>query len=316
MALATNALTSYSAVGNREDLQDTIYSISPTDTPIMSSIGQTSAAATTHEWQTDALASAATNNAQLEGDEISVAASSATTRVTNICQIMNKTVTVTGSQEAVNSAGRASELAYQLAKRSKELKRDIEATLTANQGQTAGNATTARKMRGLPSWLATNVSLSSGSTNGVNASAITAGRTDGTQRALTEAILKDVIKQAWDEGGEPTVVTVGSFNKGVISGFTGRSQARQNIAADSIQAAAALYIGDFGTYTITPNRFQRSRDAFVLDPSMASLAYLRPVQTIELAKTADAEKRAIITELTLVINNEKAHGGAFDLTTS
>ncbi len=316
MALATNALTSYSAVGNREDLQDTIYSISPTDTPIMSSIGQTSAAATTHEWQTDALAAAATDNAQLEGDEISVAASSATTRVTNICQIMNKTVTVTGSQEAVNSAGRASELAYQLAKRSKELKRDIEATITANQGQTAGNATTARKMRGLPSWLATNVSLSSGSTNGVNASAITAGRTDGTQRALTEAILKDVIKQAWDEGGEPTVVTVGSFNKGVISGFTGRSQARQNIAADSIQASAALYIGDFGTYTITPNRFQRARDAFVLDPSMASLAYLRPVQTIELAKTADAEKRALITELTLVVNNEKAHGGAFDLTTS
>jgi hypothetical protein len=314
MALATNALTSYSAVGNREDLQDTIYSIAPTDTPIMSAIGQTSAAATTHEWQTDALASAATNNAQLEGDEISVAASSATTRVTNICQIMNKTVTVTGSQEAVNSAGRASELAYQLAKRSKELKRDIEATITANQGQAAGNATTARKMRGLPSWLSTNISKAGGSA--ANATGATAGRTDGTQRALTEAILKDVIKQAWDEGGEPTVVTVGSFNKGVISGFTGRSQARQNIAADSIQAAAALYIGDFGTYTITPNRFQRARDAFVLDPSMASLAYLRPVQTIELAKTADAEKRALITELTLVINNEAAHGGAFDLTTS
>jgi len=316
MALATNALTSYTAVGNREDLQNTVYDISPTDTPIMSAIGQSSASATTHEWQTDSLTAHATNNAQLEGDEISVAASSATSRITNICQIMNKTVAITGTQESTNSAGRASELAYQMAKRSKELKRDIEATLTANQGQTAGNATTARKMRGLPSWLATNVSLSSGSTNGVNASAITAGRTDGTQRALTEVILKDVIKQAFDEGGEPTMVSVGSFNKTVISGFTGRSQARQNIAADSIQAAAAMYIGDFGTYTITPNRFQRTRDAFVLDPSMASLAYLRPIQTIELAKTADAEKRAIITELTLVVNNESAHGGAFDLTTS
>ena len=147
MALATNALTSYTAVGNREDLQNTVYDISPTDTPIMSAIGQSSASATTHEWQTDSLTAHATNNAQLEGDEISVAASSATSRITNICQIMNKTVAITGTQESTNSAGRASELAYQMAKRSKELKRDIEATLTANQGQTAGNATTARKMR-------------------------------------------------------------------------------------------------------------------------------------------------------------------------
>ena len=116
MALPGNTYTQYDAIGNREDLSDVIYNISPTETPFCSGISRTSASAVTHEWQTDSLAAANTANAALEGDDASGNALTPTTRLTNVCQIVEKTVVVSGTQRAVNSAGRADELEYQVAK--------------------------------------------------------------------------------------------------------------------------------------------------------------------------------------------------------
>ena len=149
MAQPTNTFDTYDSVGEREDLSDVIYSISPTDTPFLSSAAKTQATAVLHEWQTDSLAAASTSNAVIEGDEATLDASTATSRLSNSCQIMDKTVVITGTQEAVDKAGRASEIAYQIAKRAKELKRDMEATLTGNQAEVAGNSTTARKFGSL-----------------------------------------------------------------------------------------------------------------------------------------------------------------------
>lgn len=312
--------TRFDAVGAREDLADVIYDISPQDTPIMSSIGKGKATAVYHEWQTDALAAATTANAAVEGADATAATLSPTTRIGNYTQIVQKTIQVSGTLESVDKAGRKSEKAYQLAKASAELKRDIEAIITANQGQSAGNSSTARVLGSLLSYIKTNTNKGSGTTAGTDPTTIgVSTRGDGTTRTFQESMLKDVVQKVFTSGGTPTLLVVPPALKQVVSGFQGLSQHRynSNTGGDiTILAGADLYQSDFGVLQIVPNRFMRSRDALVLDPEYASLNYLRPFQTNDLAKTGDSEKTQILAELTLEVKNEAAHGGVFDLSAS
>jgi hypothetical protein len=307
----------YTSIGNREDLSDVIYSISPTDTPIMSSIGKTKATAVYHEWQTDSLAANTTNNALVEGATASDITVSPTTRLGNYTQIVGKTVMVSGTLEAVDKAGRKSEKAYQLAKVSSEIKRDMETIITANQGQSAGNASTARTLGALLSYIKTNTNKGSGTTAGADPTTIgVSTRTDGTTRAFTETFLKDVVAKVFTSGGTPSALFVSPAQKQVVSGFTGLAAQRYQVPTSgqaTILAGADLYQSDFGVLSIVPDRFMRTRDALVLDPEYAALAYLRPFQTNELARVGDAEKTQILAEFTLEVRNEAAHGGIFDL---
>jgi hypothetical protein len=312
--------TKYDAVGQREDLSDVIYNISPTDTPIMSSIGKTKATAVNHEWQTDSLAAATTANALVEGADATSATMSPTTRLGNLTQIVGKTVQVSGTLESVDKAGRKSEKAYQLAKASAEIKRDIETIITANQAAVAGNGTnTARKMSSLLSFIKTNTSVGAGTTTaGADPTTIgVSARVDAdTTRTFTEAMLKEVVREVFASGGTPSVLMVSPALKQTVSGFTGLAATRYQAPVSgqaTILAGADIYQSDFGQISIVPNRFMRSRDALLLDPEYAALAYLRPFQTIELAKAGDSDKTQILAELTLEVRNEAAHGGVFDL---
>jgi len=309
--------SAHEAIGQREDLADVIYDISPQDTPIMSSIGKGKATAVYHEWQTDALASANTANAAVEGADATAATLTPTTRIGNYTQIVQKTTQVSGTLESVDKAGRKSEKAYQLAKASAELKRDIEAIITANQGRDAGSSTTARKLGSLLSWIKTNTNKGSGTTAGTDPTTIgVSTRGDGTTRTFQESMLKDVVQKVFTSGGTPTLLVVPPALKQVVSGFTGLTQHRYNSNATAeitILAGADLYQSDFGVLQIVPNRFMRTRDALVLDPEYASLNYLRPFETNDLARTGDSEKTQILAELTLEVKNEAAHGGIFDL---
>jgi len=304
----------YTAIGQREDLSDVIYNISPTDTPIMSSVGKSKATAVYHEWQTGSLAAATTNNAAVEGDDATDATMSPTTRLGNYTQIVQKTVKISGTLDAVDKAGRKSEKAYQLAKASAEIKRDIETIISANQGRSAGNSSTARKLGSLLSWITTNSSVG---TSGADPTTIgVSTRTDGTARSFTETILKDVIQQVYSSGGNPKILMVGAYQKQAVSAFAGIAAQRYMAPSNeptTIIGAADVYMSDFGTVSVVPNRFMRTRDALVLDPEYAALAYLRPFATNELAKTGDSEKTQILAELTLEVRNEAAHGIAADL---
>ena len=310
----------YTAIGQREDLSDVIYNISPTDTPLLNTLARSKATAVYHEWQTDSLAAATTANAAVEGADATDATMSPTTRLGNYTQIVQKTIKIAGTLEAVDKAGRKSEKAYQLSKASAELKRDIEAILTANQGKSAGTSSAARTMGSMLSWLQTNTNKSSGTTAGVDpTTAGTSTRTDGTQRAFTETILKDVIQKVYSAGGNPKILMVGPYQKQVVSSFAGIAAQRFMAPSDgptTIIGAADVYMSDFGTISVVPNRFMRTRDALVLDPEYAAVAYLRPFATNELAKAGDAEKTQILAELTLEMRNEAAHGIAADLATS
>lgn len=313
MTLATDAFTSYSSVGNREDLSDVIYNVSPTDTPFITGIPRVDAKAVLHEWQTDSLAAASSSNFVLEGDETSTDATTATTRLSNTCCISEKVPRVTGTQLAVVAAGRKDELAYQVVKTTKELRRDMESILLANNAEVTGNATTSREPGGVPSWITTNTS---NGTSGSDGSAGNTARTDGTQRAFTESLLKAVLASTWDAGGDPDCVMVGSFNKQAMSSFTGNATRMKGAEDKTLVAAIDIYSSDFGDIEVVPNRFMRARDALVLQKDMWAVAYLRPVSMGELSKTGDSERRLINAEYTLESRNEAGSGAVWDLTTS
>ena len=317
MAIVTNTFTHFDAKGIRESLSDVIANISPEETPFQSNVGSKSVSNTYFEWQKDSLA-AADATARISGDDVSsFDATSATTRVGNYTHILRRTVIVADNLEAVDKAGRDSELAYQVAKRGKELKRDIETVLTDNNARVAGSSGTAPETAGLGAWIATNDNLAGdgASPTGDGSDA----RTDGTQRAFTEDMLKSVMSSVWTAGGNPSVLMVGAFNKQKVSGFAGIAAQRYMAPSDgptTIIGAADVYLSDFGQLSVVPNRFQRARDAWVLDTEMASVCNLRPIQKVDLAKTGDASKAMLIWEGGLEVSNEAAHGLIADLTTA
>lgn len=314
MTQPADTFSSYDAIGNREDLADIIYDISPTDTPFMNGIVKNTATATLHEWQTDSLATASATNAVIEGDDATTDAGTPTTRLGNYTQISDKVPRVTGTQRAVDSAGRADEFAYQIMKAGKELKRDVESSLLANNAKVAGNDTTARECAGIESWIATNTSF--GATGADPTGDGTDARTDGTQRALTEGLLREVLRECWDSGGNPDMIMVGAFNKQQVSDFTGNATRNINSGEKKLVNAINVYVGDYGDLAVVPNRFMRARTALVLEMDMWAMSVLRDFQEFDLAKTGDTERKQLLIEYSLEARNEASSGIIADLTTS
>ena len=292
-----------------------IYRIDPTDTPFISLCERETATATNHEWQTQALASASSSNFQNEGDDVTADAVTVTVRLGNICQISRKAASVSGSQRAVQHAGRDDELDYQMTLKGLELKRDMETTLCGtNQAKSSSDP---RKLATVLSWIKTNSDIGASGANPATADGA-AIRTDGTQRAFLESQLKAVLSACWTAGGKPDCIMTGAFNKQQFSLFTGRSTPMEQASSRRIVAAVDYYDSDFGKLEVVPNRFSRSRDVLVLQSDMWAVAYLsgRRFVSYPLAKTGDADRRAIMSEYTLVARNEKSSGIVADLTTS
>ena len=313
MAMPASTFHTTDVIGRREDLSDIIYNVTPTDAPFITSIPATKARQVLHEWQTDTLTAAATN-AVLEGDDATTDAVTATTRLSNTCQISDKVPRVTGTTEVVEKAGRNSELAYQVVKMTKELRRDMEFdAIGSNNAEVTGESTVAREYGNMCAWIDTNTSIGSG---GADGSLGNTARTDGTARAFTEDLLKTVIRLCFSNGGDPDYIMVGPFNKQVLSGFTGNATRMKDADDKRLVASIDLYQSDFGDLEVIPNRFSRDRDCWLVQKNMAALAYLRPVGMTNLAKTGDSERRQVLVEYTLEVRNERAHGLVADLTTS
>lgn len=319
MPLSANAQSVYGVTTIREDLQDALVSISPTETPFMSSIGTKSVDNTLYEWPVVSLAAPDTANRVLEGENApGNDAPTNAVRLSNYTQISDKTVEVSDTAEAVNGAGDAQSLAKQLAYKLKELKRDMERMLVDNVGALAGNTTTARRTAGLPAFLRTNVARGVGGANatlsGTTAGFPNAAATDGTLRALTETQLRTVIAACWDAGAEPTIVLCSSGAKQKISSsFTGSATKFKNVDDKKIVGAVDIYVSDFGELQIVPSRFIRTRDVFVLDPSYARVAYLQKTKQRELSRTGHSERRLISVEYGLQVDTEAAHGIIADI---
>jgi hypothetical protein len=331
--MVTTTYQTYRQVGIREDLTDDITDISPEETPVFTMLRRGAPARNTFiEWQTDSLANASGTNRLVEGADATYLTATPTARLRNYTQISGKAVIVSGTANAVNTAGRAQELAYQIAKRGKELKRDMETAITGNYASAAGGSATGRVSAGMEAWLTTNTIYggTAGATDGADGGYTAAGTvtaaTDGSSsnlRTITEAILKSVLGLAWDAGGQPTNVIVGKYNKAKISAFTGITTKYSDFGNNpgtsaqlAIIAAADIYLHDFGKVKIIPDRFSRGRTALVLDMNYWSIHYLRPMQVVNLAKTGDAEKKQMLAEWTLCSKNEAASGKIGDCKTS
>lgn len=322
MAQPTNTFDSYAAVGNRESLDDKIYMVSPEKTPIVSAIRRMKATNRLHEWQRDTLATPNKDNAVIEGDDRTGTALTATQRVANTVQLFDKVAIVSGTQKKTTSAGRSDEMKYQVAKCMAELKRDVEAMVLSDNVAVQGNSSTARKSAGLGTLLFTNISHgASGATPAHNSGLATTAQTAGTNRTLTEALLKNVLQSIYTNSGEmPSIISLTPSHKGTFSGFAGIAVNRFNVSKGKqgvIVGGADVYMSDFGELTVVPNYVQSTANAntaFVLNPEHAGMAYLGGFKSEALAKTGHTEKELVSVEGCLVVTAERAHGKIANLT--
>jgi uncharacterized protein DUF5309 len=315
MTLPSNTLTSFTAVGNREDLSDIIYDISPAETPFLSKIGKTKASGVKHEWQTHSLTAASATNKVLEGDDATTDASTLTARVYNYRQISDKVARVTGTQEVVDKAGRRSEMAFQMQARMKELKRDVEARLLENLASVAGGTTTEPECAGAQAWIKTNIDKASDAT--ASAGNGTDIHTDGTARALQESQVEAALALAWTNGGNPTMGILNAFQKRKVAAFSGSSTKTSDGDAKKVVNSVDIYVDPLGNEVkFIPCRQCPADVIYMFDPEYVKFATLRDFKTIDLAKTGDSERKQILVEYTLEMCQEKAHAAVYDLTTS
>jgi hypothetical protein len=318
MAQPSNTFDSYDSVGIREDLSNVIYNVSPEETPFYSKAKKTSAKNTLVEWQTDSLRASAAN-AHIEGDATAGEARSATTRLGNYTQIFKNAVVVPDTDEGLDKAGRAKEIAYQTLKIAKEQKLDIEKALFDNNARVAGSSSAARELAGAPAWLITNTSF--GANEGADATGDgTDARTDETTAltAFSQDKFDGVMQSIWEEGGKPDTVYLSAFQMNKALGFTGNNNQRSNVQAgdERVIKSLAVYTTPWGTVEFMPSRENRSRDVFIMQDNMWEVAVLRPTKNVALAKTGDNTTRQVVTELTLCAKSEKANGMIADNTTS
>lgn len=297
--------------GNREDLVDTVYDISPTDTPALTAIGRGKAEAVLHEWTTHSLATAAANE-KIEGDDATIDVETAKTRLNNRCVISNKVAGVTMTQQAVNKVGMQDAMAEAVGYKMKEIKRDMEVMIFANTAKVAGDDTTARKTAGLTTWLKDNVDNVGANPTGDGSDTAT----NGTQRQFQESQLLAVSQSCYTNGGSPTLGIAGVFNKRVLSGFAGNQTRESNATDKKLVNSVMVYEDDFNTLKIVPDRFSVTRNVYLIDTEYLQIAYLRPFDTWDLAKTGSSIRKQIEVEWSLEVSNPAAHGIIRDLTTS
>ncbi|MEM5294238.1 DUF5309 domain-containing protein [Burkholderia sp. JPY481] len=319
MSVPANTFQTFTQKNIREDLINAIYNVDPFKTPFLNMCKKTEAKQTNHEWNTDKLDAQNLNNAAVQGDDPTAQVLAPTARIGNYTQISTKVVQISGTSQAVVAAGGSNKMGYQLLKKSKELKRDMEGILTYNQAKSAGSSTVPSLMAGLPAYLASNVVFQTGgSPSGANPAVAANGWTDGsntrvyngTTVAITEAMVKSLVQSVFKNSGDcPEYALVSPANKQNISAFAGPGTRFIKVEDKTLRTVVDVYETDFGDVKIVPDIFlAHSADCFFINPNYVRVAYLRPFQTIPLAKTGDSDKKELLVEYTLEVGNEHALG--------
>ena len=330
MAIPAQTTTTPSRIGIREDLDDWVSNIDPTETPFCQAIGSSKADQHFTEWQIDNLVDATGDNKALEGDDLANENRPATSRVGNYTQIMTKVVGTSTRARAVNTAGRADEHNFQLAKAAKELKRDKEVRFFGNYAAVPGTDSTEGETAGALAWLTTNNGMGGGGTaptlSGGTGGYPNAAAGNGTTRPLTEALLKEQVANAWNAGGTPTMAIMGLELKQTAAAFAGLAQQRRETGNKkaTIVAGADVYVSDVGEIQLVPSRFtfgpagsaSSGRDVLIIDPSLWSESTLEPSQRRKLATTGLADRMAMYCDKALRCHNEAGNSVIRDVTPS
>ena len=151
----------------------------------------------------------------------------------------------------------------------------------------------------------------------------TTAATDGTQQALSEANILTVLRECYDQGGNPNMIMLGTQAKQRFSNYMFTTNARiatqyqdqgpTNRGGISVVGAVDVYVSDFTVLDVVPNRFQRARDAWILDTEYWEICYLDGYKTETIAKIGDAERRHILVDWALCSHNEAASGVVADV---
>lgn len=320
MTVPTNTLQVYSQTNIREDLIDAIYNVDPFKTPFFNMCKKADAKQTYHEWDTDSLAAQNLGNAAVEGDNPTNIAVTPTVRLGNYTQISTKTIQISGTSQSVVAAGGSNKMGYQLLKKSKELKRDMEGILTNNAAKVAGSSAVARVLAGWPAWCATNETFNATSgvdpTEGAPFNGTQARTYSSAQTAITEASVKTVLQKVYTNSGEsPEYALMSATNKQNYSAFTGPGTRFIEVSDATLMTKVDVYESDFGEVKLIPDIFiSSSKNVMYVNPNYVRVAYLRPFQTIPLAKTGDSDQKMLLVEYTLELGNEKAMGSHYDTT--
>ena len=319
MAKVANALTTYNVVGNREDLSNAIYNIDPFDTPIMSMSRRRNATNRTFDWQTEHLPDVDEDNAQEEGFELVRTASTPTSRLTNVTQISKRDATVSGSQESSNHAGKGSEMAHQMAMKSKVLKSDMEKIMSGRQQRNDGNDTTptARRTEAISHWIARAAdknAVANAAVIGYTTAGLPAAATDafaavaaGNQVAMTEVLVGDAMQRAYEHGASPSMLIVPPAIKRTVSTFKGRNETQVLVGKTEVVATVDIIATDFGRIKVMPSRWVPADVSLLLDPNYLAVAFFRNFRQYPLAKIGDAETRMILAEWGVEMRNPLAH---------
>ena len=327
MAVPTNTRETYGAIGIREDLSNIIYNISPMDTPFVNGCGRGSCDNTLFEWQTDELKTAAANT-QIEGNDYTSTAATEPRRLSNYTQISATQVQTSGTAEAVDFAGRKSSQAYQLAKRAKEMKRDMEYMLLQGTAKAAGSSGTARETAAYSTWIGTNststspiiaASTGAGLANSGSSTypdGTTSATTGGADTAITLAMINTCVARIWDLGGSPDTILCKSDVKQTISsssvGGSVVADLYKDVGSNDKPATAVnavdVLVTDFGTFKVVPDRFLPDGNCDIVDFDLWSIDYLRPFRTETLAKSGDSVKQLLIAEYGLRAKNGSGSG--------
>lgn len=313
MTIAEGARSSYDEPigtgGNREDLSDVLFDVSPTETPFLTAIKKNSSTATSHDWLTDALEDPA-DNAHVEGDDAAPVKAASRERLANYTQIFKKHAVVTGTQEKVlKGGGIKSEMSYQVARRLKAIKRDAErAFIGVANVKEPGDEATPRELGSFETYMTPDTYLGGTGFVAPTGNGVDVG-TPGTARDLDEDILKEGLATLWNQsGGNENILGIcGSFVRGKISEFTASSTRYVTTDDKKLVASIDVYDGDYHTVTVTPDRFSDPTSLFLVDPEYAATADLRPVFSKDLAVLGDSIRKEVVWETTFEMCNPLAH---------
>jgi hypothetical protein len=331
--MAASATKTFDLEGIAESFEDMVFMISPQDTYYLTNAKRMKVGNTTHQWLTDSLAAASATNANLEGDDATFTTATTAVLYSNQTQIMRKTVEVSRTADTVKKYGRGETFAYELAKKTKEIKRDAEAMFLSNNASTAGSVTSARVSAGLAAMIGgplgggNRIIAGSGTTTTVPgyASGQWAASADGTAgaaTALTETHLKSALQAAWEDGGDPSVILVPPFQKARIATFAGAQAFAgfYNPQAKAVQGAVVgavdVYVSDFGSHKVVLSRYMPTNRVYCLDPDYIGVGVLDSFKVEQLAKTGDGTKGMIIAEMTTILQNPDASAQIIGLTSS
>jgi hypothetical protein len=225
----------------------------------------------------------------------------------NTTQIFQKTVKVSNTADTVATYGRAKELAYQLGKKSAEVKRELEYHLVGiSQNAATGGEAVVRKFGNV--WGA-----DVAGNKMINAN-VTIDHT-ATPTALTEADVLSANQKLYENGGEAKYLMIKPADSLIVAGFSAAAGRMRDFGAEkAIVNVIDLYVSPFGEQKVVINRFMKADSALLFDPANWKLSTLRGWFRNPLAITGDGHREQIVGEFGFKHVNYGASGAIIGLT--